>query len=199
MVKGWTRWSFPTEIIPWFSGGTRVSPGHGTSVRRWPLLWSNRVALGTAGTQNTVLKVNLQQSWAWLFFMLLFQFLSSLSYALLMCSVPSFHHRTLIFHCPYKQLNFWWAFAIHRVKFAAHLFRGCSSSSCCSEPSHLQHFTFPVPAFSSWDLLHFACLLHLAYFSPWNMTLVKNGQHYDLRWQIIQWLLLEHSSSFHRI
>lgn len=91
--------------------------------------------------------------------MMLFQFLSFLSYVLFVCSVPSFHHRTLIFHCPYKQLNFWRALAMHRMKFAENLFHGCSSSSCCSEPSHLQHFTFSVPAFSSWDLLHFACLL----------------------------------------
>lgn len=99
--------------------------------------------------------------------MMLFEFFSSLSYVLSMCSVPSFHQRTCTFSTVFiNELNFWWAFARHRVKFAENLFPECSSSYSCSEPSHLQYFFFCASIFLLRFFLYFACLFS---FSIWNI------------------------------
>lgn len=96
-----------------------------------------------------------------------------LNFFSLLCSSHvfcSFHWRTHTFSSVFiKELIFCWALAMHRVKFAENVFPDCSSSSYCSEPSHLQYFFFCASIF----LLRFFIFCLLTQFSIWNMDSVE--------------------------
>lgn len=112
-----------------------------------------------------VWKVKLQQSWAWFFFMMPFEFFPSLCYVLfvVLFLLPKDLH---VFHCLYKRVDFlmspWNAPEWNLLKtcfLSVVLPLTVQNPLTCST-------SLSVPAFSSWDSLYFACLLS---FSIWNM------------------------------
>lgn len=103
-----------------------------------------------------------------------------LNFFSLLCSFPVHYSflppkDTHIFQCLNEWVGFLMSSAMQRVKFAGNVFPVCSSSSYCSEPTHLQDFCASI------FLLRFFLFHLLPQFQHLKYRLVKNSQHYYFR------------------